>query len=476
MHGDVFSHAELNDLFDRLPAALYRSSADGAVLAANPATARLLGFDSVDELLAVENAAEWAHVDPDRRQQWRAVIEVEGTVRDFRQRLRRRNGDMIWVRDTALAVYDADGQLRFYEGVLVDITAEVKAANASSVLTGILESTSDLVVVFDEDARLSYANHASRSFLGLTAEDVRRGPVFSEVMTGLIWEEAWALATTKGWSGEITLPDRGGQSRPLWAVVTVHDGTDDRRYVAAIARDLTTMKQTQSRLEELIVAKDEFVATVSHELRNPLTGVIGLAEELRDGFSEFGDGERHDLITLIAHQASEMMWLVDDLLVAARADVGEVTVVPETVDVVGQLTELTSSYEGSLECLMPAETLEAWVDPQRFRQILRNLLSNAARYGGENIRLKAERVDDRVVVSVCDDGAGVPPEDRERIFEAYRRSDAVPPKTGSVGLGLNVARRLARVMGGDIDCVEEDGWTTFRVSLPAVNGLRLSTP
>nr|MBO2500559.1 PAS domain S-box protein [Acidimicrobiia bacterium] len=462
---------ELNDLFQRLPVALYRSTADGRILAANQATADLLGYSSPEELLASDNAAVLAYADPERRLQWRREVEEKGISRDFEARLRRRDGSIVWVRDTARAVYDADGAVLYYEGVLIDITAEVSASLSSSILSGVLESTTDLVVVFDDHERLRYANGAARSFLGLSRDRVRQRPHFSEVLPGIDPEWARSLLGSRGWSGEVTIQDWHGRATPLWAVITTHLGRDGETYLATIARDLTQVKETQRRLEELITAKDVFVATVSHELRNPLTGIVGLAEELRDGYQEFGEQERHDLITLIAHQAAEMTALVEDLLVAVRSDVGEVAVVPENVDVVAQLADLAAIYSTNATWDLPNEKVAAWVDPQRFRQIVRNLLSNAERHGGANVRVGVSQQNGWVRVVVQDDGDGVPPADVERIFEPYGRASDTPVKQGSVGLGLAVARRLARLMGGDLDYLYEDGWATFRLTVPAVENV-----
>ncbi|HSJ35959.1 MAG TPA: ATP-binding protein [Acidimicrobiia bacterium] len=463
---------EIDDLFDRLPAALYRTTAEGEILAANAATADLLGYPSVKELIARDNAAAYSHVDPLARREWKEAIEASGVVRDFQARLRRRDGTLVWVRDTARAIYDDDGSVRFYEGVLTDITAEVRAANSSAILAGVLETTADLVTVFDSDGRLRFANGAARSFLGMSEDELHSRPEFDRVVPGLAWEQAVKAVGERGWSGEVTLTDRVGRECPLWAVVTVHRGQDQGIYLAAIARDLSQVKKTQRRLEELLTAKDVFVATVSHELRNPLTGVMGLAEELRDRFDEFEDGERHDLITLIAHQAADMTSLVEDLLVAVRSDIGEVAVIPEAVDIVPQLEELVPTY-GSIVWELPPTPLVAWVDPQRFKQIIRNLLSNAERHGGTSVRVSAALQGESVEVCVSDDGDGVPPEHIERIFEPYQRADGVPVKKGSVGLGLNVARRLARLMGGDLDYRHEGKWATFRLTLPATAGLRI---
>lgn len=468
------SSDELDDLFYRLPVALYRTSAAGEVLAANLATSELLGYASPAELLARDHAAEFAHADPGTRDEWRRAIEANGVVHDFPARLRRKDGTIVWVRDTARAVYDEDGSVRFYEGVLTDITAEVRASISSSILSGVLESTADMVVVFDSQRSLRYANGAARSFLGLNEEFVLTRPTVNEVVPGIDWEKAVSLVEGRGWSGEVVVPDRNGSRSPLWVVMTRHEGRDQETYLAAIARDLTRVKSTQRRLEELITAKDVFVATVSHELRNPLTGIMGLAEELRDGFDDFGDRERHDLITLIAHQAAEMTALVEDLLVAVREDVGEVAIVPERVDVVAHLSELGAIHSTRVHWELPDQGVTAWADPQRFRQIVRNLLSNAERHGGRNIRVGISREDSRVLVWVSDDGGGVPPEEVERIFQPYARAAGTEVKKGSVGLGLSVARRLARLMGGELDYIQEGEWATFRLTVPAGEDLTVA--
>ncbi|MFP3913324.1 MAG: ATP-binding protein [Actinomycetota bacterium] len=465
------SSDELDDLFYRLPVAIYRTSAEGEVLAANQVAAQLLGYDNPDELVAQEYAAAFAYADEGRREEWRSDIERYGVVHDFQARLRRRDGSIIWVRDTARAVFGEDGSVRFYEGVLVDITSEIRASMSSSILSGVLESTTDLVVVFDDNPSLRYANGAARSFLGLTEESVHSRPAFGDVVPDLDWDKAIDLIDGRGWSGEVTVSDRNGEPCSLWVVVTSHRGPSEETFVAAIARDVTHVKATQRRLESLITAKDVFVATVSHELRNPLAGIMGLAEEMRDGFDDFGDQERHDLITLIAHQAAEMTALVEDLLVAARDDVSEVAVVPEATDVVAHLSELRTLHSDQLAWELPDEPVMAWVDPQRFRQIIRNLITNAERHGGSSIAVKARREKRRVVVEVADDGDGVPPDEVERIFQPYQRSSKGAMKTGSVGLGLNVARRLARLMGGDLEYVGQSKWATFRLSLPLAEEL-----
>ena len=467
------AQSEIDRLFSRLPVALYRTSVDGRILAANHAAATLLGFDTVEDLLEVTDIAEQCYIDPQRRFDWQAAVETAGVIRDFKVQLRRPNGEQIWARDTGRAITDEDGHVRFYEGILTDITAEVEAESSSLVLAGVLDATSDLVVVFDETGQLRYANEASRAFLGLAPQQAQSRPHFAAIFPEIKWDSVFNSIDTRGWSGELVLRDSAGRPCPLWVVVTVHHDTDGRRYISGTARDLTLMKRTQQRLEELVSAKDDFVATVSHELRHPLTGVMGLAGELRDHFEEFGVQERRDLITLIAQESAEMMWLVDDLLVASRADGGEFAVVVETMDVVTNLQEVSRALEEELVWDLPDTSLTATADPQRFRQIVRNLLSNAQRHGGGDIRISAHLEEGTVVVSVSDGGDGVDDAEVERIFDPYHRAAGVPLKPGSLGLGLSVARRLARLMKGDLTYSRIDGRTYFRLSVPASDSLAL---
>jgi signal transduction histidine kinase len=109
--------------------------------------------------------------------------------------------------------------------------------------------------------------------------------------------------------------------------------------------------------------------------------------------------------------------------------------------------------------------VHAWVDPLRFRQIVRNLLTNARRYGGANVTIRAGVDRAGIYVQVIDDGPGVPAGDRERIFQPYVRAAADSALPGSIGLGLPVSRRLARLMGGDL-VYRHDAGSIFEIRLP----------
>jgi len=226
--------------------------------------------------------------------------------------------------------------------------------------------------------------------------------------------------------------------------------------------------EDRKRLEELIRSKDEFVAAVSHELRTPLTSVVGLSHELRDRHREFAVEEAGDLMAVIADQSLEVADIIDDLLVSARADIGTLIIDPVPIDVADMLdgimrTDLTAGFERvDIEGIQVAP----FADPMRLRQILRNLIGNAARYGGERLRIVTSVVRRRAVITVADNGPGVSEDLAQTIFEPYARAHHVGTQPASVGLGLSVARDLARLMDGDIVYRRAESWAEFVVTLP----------
>ncbi len=228
-------------------------------------------------------------------------------------------------------------------------------------------------------------------------------------------------------------------------------------------------KAAYERLEHLIQARDDFVASVSHELRTPLTVVVGLASELRAGAAGFSAEETTELIGLIADQANEVAHLVEDLLVIGRADIDRITVLPEPMDLTEHVRTLLEGMVGSRVSLT-GHAPPALADPSRLRQILRNLLTNAIRYGGDEVRVELGTMGDRVRVEVCDNGEGVREAESEKIFDAYHRSHDRKGQPASVGLGLTVSRRLARLMGGELAYSRREGWTVFALSLPIAPG------
>lgn len=229
------------------------------------------------------------------------------------------------------------------------------------------------------------------------------------------------------------------------------------------ATDITAQRTSEEELSDQVSARDRFIATVSHELRTPLTGAMGMLEVVKSG--DVTDAEQKEMIDLALLQVRDMADIVEDLLVAARAANGMLIVKPSATDVAASVRDVLSVIQDPFEqSIEPA--VKAWADPVRVRQIVKNLVTNALRYGGTDRRIAVRAERGKVIVEVSDDGPPLAPEFVARMFEPYERSGG-RSTSESVGLGLTVARTLAQLMGGDLT-YHHDGVATFRLVLPGL--------
>lgn len=252
----------------------------------------------------------------------------------------------------------------------------------------------------------------------------------------------------------------------LWLEVrTISIVSPGRHRVILAVTDITETRRMAVDLADRVREKDDFIATVSHELRTPLTAVVGLGNELLAS-DDLSQDERRELLELVVSQARDITHLVEDLLVGARADAGTITISSEPIDLRQEAQTVVSTTDTALRIEAPSEYPPALGDPVRVRQIIRNLAVNADRYGGPSRRVVIKAEVDTVLLEVRDTGTPLEEEDRVRIFEPYTRAHDRPGVTVSVGLGLSVSRRLARMMGGDL-VYDHDGWECiFRLILP----------
>lgn len=213
-------------------------------------------------------------------------------------------------------------------------------------------------------------------------------------------------------------------------------------------------------------AKDTFIVGLSHELRTPLTSIYGFAEILADGDVK-GTEAVGEAAMIIAKESAEMARMVDDLLVASR--LGSTGV---EVDLVR--TSVTQVVDDALTPFRRAGLKVRWeptptfvaTDGPRLRQILVNLLSNASRHGGPNVGIDVTEGDGTVDIEVWDDGPGISDDHIDSLFDPFVHQDDTPLLTGSLGLGLAVASRLAALLGGKLQYQRFGGKTFFVVTLP----------
>ncbi len=229
-------------------------------------------------------------------------------------------------------------------------------------------------------------------------------------------------------------------------------------------------EEAHRRLEEEIRSRDEFLASVSHELRTPLTAVLGFGQILQDESGSLSPEERSELVDTVVREATDLLNIVNDLLAAAKSDTDTLHVAQVPVNLRAQTAQALEAFEHERvhDIDLVGHSVRAVGDPHRVRQIVRNLVSNALRYGGDDIHVEVLSDAATAKVAVRDSGSPIPPVDRERIFERYQRSQNVANVPKSLGLGLAISRQLARRMGGDLTYRHEGGESIFELSLPGI--------
>lgn len=224
----------------------------------------------------------------------------------------------------------------------------------------------------------------------------------------------------------------------------------------------------------VIASKDEFVTNLSHELRTPLTGVYGFALALDEGALDDAATAK-ELTGLIVSEATDLSRMVDDLITAGQIETGNVALMVEELGLDPEIETVIDPFLRTGATIRFTETgATGIVDRHRFRQILRNLVSNAVKHGGSNIEIFGEQGVGVVSVFVMDDGDGIDDSRLTRLFDRYQHEGAEPLLQGSVGLGLAIARSLALGMGGDLTYTRTSGLTYFVLRIPSLRSGRLN--
>ncbi len=382
---------------------------------------------------------------------------------------------------TDAGAYTAD-DLELFEGLVAQMGAAVRnarlqherrrleAAEAAARAVAaereeaaqVLDAVGDGIFVLDEGGAVRLWNQAAARMTGLAVEHVL-GRTLAEVLPDWIALAPEVPVADEGAAARsVTLP-LGIRDRDLWlSIVAVRSAAG----VVYAFRDVTD----ERRLEE---EKSDFVATISHELRTPMTGVYGAALTLLRADIHLSAGQREALLQMIATQSARLGQIVDEVLLTRQLDRGEVHVERAPIDVAHvvraavETVQAQPLVEQEIEVEVDEAADLASGDADRVQQVLVNLIDNALKYGAAPVKVAAERADARVRIAVSDAGTGVPQDDRERIFEKfYRARGRSRPAAGGTGLGLYIARELTERMGGRLHLASEPGQgATFVVEL-----------
>jgi PAS domain S-box-containing protein len=352
-----------------------------------------------------------------------------------------------------------------------------RAEEAGERYRGLVESQGDLIVRRGLDGTIRFANAAYAVVAGEQAEALA-GRRF-ELVARETREHPAPGEGTRAWDQLIETP-----AGPRWIsfIETPVRGPDGAPEVQAVGRDVTERHETERALAEARekaeaanAAKGRFLAAITHELRTPLSGVVGMAGLLKETTL---DPEQATYVRAIETSGEALLSLIDEILDFSKIEAGKVALAQEAFEpealVEGVVELLAPRAQGKgIEIagfVAPRVPRRVTGDPARLRQVLVNLAGNAVKFteeGGVGLTLDVEG-DGRLAFSVADTGPGIPAAKRAAIFEAFEQGDgSASTRHGGTGLGLAISRGIVRAMGGDIIVAGEPGaGAVFRFVLP----------
>ncbi len=316
------------------------------------------------------------------------------------------------------------------------------------------------------DGSLLDANQALADIFGATRESVVGRPVHPYLVDP---DDLGRLRERTPADGTPLITDlrfRRADGRVIWVRDRTRAVCDEHGSIVCYEgelQDITDQVEYLERLQSLVKSKSDLIAAVSHELRTPLTAVVGYLDLLAAGPIE----DSEEMLKVTAEQAHDVAAIVDDLLTAARLDNRELVVRTDEVDVVEAVRSAVRTLGNPYVLLALPMHVVAIGDAARVRQILRNLIGNAYRYGRPPVSVHAEVDGSTVRLVVADRGDAIPPAVQVQMFEPFFTTGVGESQPGAIGLGLAVSRQLARRMGGELRHDRVGTETRFTLELPA---------
>jgi PAS domain S-box-containing protein len=369
------------------------------------------------------------------------------------------------------------------------------ADEPAALLAVLVDSSIDAIISKDVNGRVTSWNRAAERLFGFSAEEMRGQPILRIIPPELRFQEAEIMASIGRGESVPTFDTermrKDGTRVPVsLSISPIRDGNDRIIGASKIARDITERRRAEQALRAADREKNEFLAMLAHELRNPLAAIRNAGAIL--GRTLRGDDNAESAVALIDRQTTQLSRLVDDLLDVSRIAGGRIELKPELLEIgtileqaVEAVEPLISEKQHRLRIDRPEEMLYVRGDRARLVQAVCNLLHNSAKFTDPagQITLEVLATRDQIEIEVRDTGRGIAAGLLPRVFELFVQSErAIDRSHGGLGIGLAVVKRLAEMHGGTVR-VRSEGpgrGAAFTIRLPRVRppqaGLDSSVP
>lgn len=479
------------NLVERLPDGVYKSTHDGKFVEVNPAMVKILGYDSKEELMAIDIKTELYFKASDRESSDLEEKQEELGL----YRLRKKDGSEIWVEDHGWYISDDTGKILFHEGIMRDITDRKEAEKALEyehyLLHSLMNNVPAHIYFKDSESRFIRINEAHARSFGLTDPGLATGKTDFDFFTEEHAQKAYddeqeIIRTGKPVSKEeketwFTNPD-------TWVSTTKMPLLDNDKNITGtfgISLNITERKKAEDELrikneelQKLNIEKDKFFSIIAHDLRGPFSGFVKLTEMLTEGLPEMTPADILKIARVMKSSAASLNLLISNLLEWSLMQRGITTFNPTSFALLPKVQEniaLASvaaiKKEIEISCEIPEEFIIS-ADENMLAGILRNLITNAVKFTPKqgNIQITAKLAsDNQVQISIQDTGIGM---SAQMITDLFRLDINTSRKgtegESSSGLGLIICKDFVEKHGGTLWVESYEGkGSTFYFTLPA---------
>jgi len=495
------ANAKFHGFFDQ--GALFAAITDlhGTVLEANRFSCEDCGYTREQIVGTPFWQGPWWRFSPTLSQQVAAAAAQAATGQVVRAEIPYRLADgSERIADFSIQpISDDTGRVLFLAPIGIDITDRKRAEADREKFVTLIENSTDFIGISDLDGIPLFVNRAGLEMVGLDdIEQARQTPVASFFFPedqSRVMDEFFPLVSRQG-HGEIEIRFRHfttGEARWMaYKVLTLPDAGGRTIAYATVSQDVTERKQMEDSLRRLARdlseadrRKNEFLAMLAHELRNPLAPISNAARALR---VNGGDGALQSASEMLERQVGQMARLVDDLLDMSRITRGRIELRKERVElapIVHQAVETVraqyKSMNRDLTVTLPPQPLQLDADPARLAQVIGNLLNNACKFTdpGGKVLLDVEEENHLAIIRVRDNGIGIAAENIPRLFEMFTQVDSSLERSrDGLGIGLTLVKTLVEMHGGDV-AVRSEGLgrgSEFTVRLPLATVTSMAAP
>jgi two-component system, chemotaxis family, CheB/CheR fusion protein len=455
------------DTLNALPAAIYVTDRHGKITYFNPACVAFSGRKP--QLGSDHWCVTWRLFYPDgtpmpHDQCPMAIALKEGRIIRGREAIAERpDGTRVWFEPYPTPLRDETGQVIGGINMLVETTERKRADEAQARLAAIVESSDDAIISKDLDGVISSWNRGAERLFGYSDREAIGRPVTMLMPPERVNEEPGILERIR--RGEKIEHYETVRRRKDGALLDISlsvspliDGHGRVVGASKIARDISDRKRAERALRDADRKKDEFLATLAHELRNPLAPIMNSVELLNRIGSPSADSiQARDTI---GRQVSHLTRLVDDLLNVSRISSGKLTLRKAPVELASVISAAVETcqpvverFRHALTVTLPTEPV--WIDGDsvRLAQVVGNLCNNACKYTPPDgrVSITAGRDGTDAVVTVRDNGTGIPPDQLDAVFELFAQVHQLQEREPSgLGIGLHLVRRLVEMHGGTV--------------------------